>query len=552
VGSDWAVSADSGSADTDITALSSYTGALPQTGGAAGDNDTLVGSQTQTGPVLANTVRIANSGSGDTLDLGADNLTLTYTSATSLGGILYVGGGDNNYTITGSGGQILTSTTTGELITHVNTGTLTVSAPFVAAGATAGILTKTGSGKLVVNATNTFTGAVNVNQGVLNLQNASATGSSGGGIKVQNGAALELQGGFAFAGDGISPLTGNGVANGGALRNVAGDNTWSGAITIGAGGARIHSDSGTLTLSGAINISPGMDVTFGGAGNVLRSAGAILGGGNLIKEGIGTLTLAATITSINFNYNGTTIINGGTLALGASNVLPDITAVSLGSATLDAAIAGTETAGTLQVTGAATIQLGTNAALAFADSSAIDWSGGTLNLTGTFVSGSSLRFGGSSNGLTSAQLALISATGFSNFALDANGYLTANTAGGFYANWQSANSTSQTADLDHDSDGVSNGIEYFIGGPTGNTTGFTALPGVTNTGGTPSITWTHAADYTGTYGTDYFVETSDTLIGTWTAEASPGNVTITGSEVKYTFPSPLGTRKFARLKVTGP
>ena len=63
---------------------------------------------------------------------------------------------------------------------------------------------------------------------------------------------------------------------------------------------------------------------------------------------------------------------------------------------------------------------------------------------------------------------------------------------------------------DHDNDGVSNGVEYFLGGNT-DTTGFTALPGVTNTGGTLSVTWTKAASYTGTYGTDFVVETSATL-----------------------------------------
>ncbi len=96
-----------------------------------------------------------------------------------------------------------------------------------------------------------------------------------------------------------------------------------------------------------------------------------------------------------------------------------------------------------------------------------------------------------------------------------------------------------------------NGIEYFLGGNT-NTTGFTPLPGVSNSGGALSATWTKGAGYTGNYGTDFVVETSTTLAGPWTAESSPGTVAITGNEVKYTFPSPLGSKNFARLKVTGP
>jgi hypothetical protein len=123
-----------------------------------------------------------------------------------------------------------------------------------------------------------------------------------------------------------------------------------------------------------------------------------------------------------------------------------------------------------------------------------------------------------------------------------------------YAAWQSTNGTGQTLDLDHDGDGVSNGIEYFLGGSNGNTTGFTALPAVSNTGGTLGVTWTKASSYTGTYGTDFFVETSSALSGPWTAEtlAPSGNVSITGNNVKYVFPSPLGSKRFARLKVTGP
>ena len=110
---------------------------------------------------------------------------------------------------------------------------------------------------------------------------------------------------------------------------------------------------------------------------------------------------------------------------------------------------------------------------------------------------------------------------------------------------------------DHDHDGVPNGIEYFIGGPSGNTTGFTGpLPGVTNTGGVLSVTWTKAAGYTGNYGTDFVIETSSTLAaGSWTPEIldpSPGfTVTINGNSVTYTFPAGPA-RKFARLAVVVP
>jgi hypothetical protein len=121
-----------------------------------------------------------------------------------------------------------------------------------------------------------------------------------------------------------------------------------------------------------------------------------------------------------------------------------------------------------------------------------------------------------------------------------------------YASWASVNGAGANLNDDHDNDGVPNGVEYFLGGPNGNTTGFTALPGVTNTGGTLSVTWVMGAGYAGVYNTDFTVETSDTLTGAWTTESSPGTVSVSGSNVIYTFPTPLGTKKFACLKVTGP
>ncbi|MCX6872294.1 MAG: hypothetical protein NTW21_00570, partial [Verrucomicrobia bacterium] len=119
--------------------------------------------------------------------------------------------------------------------------------------------------------------------------------------------------------------------------------------------------------------------------------------------------------------------------------------------------------------------------------------------------------------------------------------------------WAATNSANgQTMADDHDHDGVPNGIEYFLGGPNGNTTGFSALPGVANNSGTRSVTWTMAGDYTGAYDTDFVVETSESLSGAWTTEILGSNVILAGNDVIYTFPSPGPARKFVRLKVTGP
>ena len=124
---------------------------------------------------------------------------------------------------------------------------------------------------------------------------------------------------------------------------------------------------------------------------------------------------------------------------------------------------------------------------------------------------------------------------------------------GTYAAWAATNgATGQTLEQDHDNDGVPNGIEYFLGG-SANTTGFTPLPGVVDTAGTLSVTWTKAADYPGVYGTDYVVQTSTVLAAdSWTNEPDTGDVSISGNNVTYTFPSFGPVKKFARLKVMGP
>lgn len=340
-GADWAV------AGAPITALASYTGPLPTSVGAATDNYTLTGSQTQAGATLANTIKIANSGSSESLDLGANDLTVRYTSASSLGGILYVGGGDNNYTITGSGGKMLTTSTTGELIINVNTGTLTINTPFVTTGGTAGTLTKTGPGTLVADTTNAYTSWTYVNEGVLRLRNNTAAGAAGNyGVYVETGACLELDNNITVGGE-KTFLGGFGVTNSGAMRNLAGNScSFAGQINVEYGGARINSDAGaTLTLSGGIVTALGKDIVFGGAGDIVVQTTAVSGAGNLIKDGAGTLTLSSTPT-----YSGDTIVSEGTLSVNAANVSNDSSTVTISdTAILNLNFIGTETVGYLVI-----------------------------------------------------------------------------------------------------------------------------------------------------------------------------------------------------------
>lgn len=200
------------------------------------------------------------------------------------------------------------------------------------------------------------------------------------------------------------------------------DSSSSGNITIDASGVNLS--IGGLTVGGAA--SKGRTWILKGTSTGNAVTGAIVNNTTAVtKEGAGTWTLSGANT-----YGGATTITAGTLAMGANNVLPT-SAVSIGNATLDADTR-TDTVGTLDVTGTAVINLGTGAALAFAKSDAIDWTGGTLNVTGT-LGATSLRFGDSLNqpGLTSTQLALISVNGAGTgtYVLDADGYLVAGGGG---------------------------------------------------------------------------------------------------------------------------
>jgi fibronectin-binding autotransporter adhesin len=267
-------------------------------------------------------------------------LTVNGGSVVTGSGILYIGGG-----IVSSASNV-TTTLTGNYSVYTNqifniaSGTtasgidVNLSGPVgeVNAGTT---ITKQGAGKIVLSGANSYTGLTTVSAGVLNIQNASALGTTAAGTTVSSGAALEIEGNIAVGNEALT-LNGTGISGGGALRNITGTNSYMGGITLGSA-STINSDAGTLTLSGGIT-NGGFTTTFGGASNITES-GVISGTGALTKSGNGTLTLSGVNT-----YSGGSTLNGGTVIVSTSAGLGATGgAVTINAATLDIAATFTST-----------------------------------------------------------------------------------------------------------------------------------------------------------------------------------------------------------------
>ena len=268
---------------------------------------------------------------------GTNNFTLNATQTVTVDGILKSGTAGNAVISGGSGSGIQASSNAEMVIyTASSTDNVTISIPVLANGSNA--LTKSGVGKLTLNAANAYTGLTTVNAGILNIQNATALGTTAAGTSVTTGAALEIQGGITVGAEALTLNNGNGTGSAtGALRNISGDNTCGGQITLGSA-ARINSDSGNLTLNSGSSLTGNFALTVGGTGNTTISSAIATGTGSLTKDGAGNLTLSGTNT-----YSGGTTMSGGTLSISNNS--------SLGTGTI------TFTAGTIQaVNNAVTLQ----------------------------------------------------------------------------------------------------------------------------------------------------------------------------------------------------
>ena len=181
-----------------------------------------------------------------------------------------------------------------------------------------GNLVKEGTGTITLAGSNTFTGSVAINLGVLRITRSSGLGSGTKTVNINAPSVdkmLELDGsgGNITLASGISYQTSG--ANG-VIRNLAGNNTIAGAITMTAnnGNTRIISNGGSLTLSGNITANTtGRVLDLGGSSTANNTISGVLNDTNapaVLKTDSGTWIVSGANT-----YTGATTVSGGTLTL---------------------------------------------------------------------------------------------------------------------------------------------------------------------------------------------------------------------------------------------
>jgi len=390
-----------GTAKITLSGANSYTGATTISNGIL---------NIQSATALGTTAAGTTVGSGATLQIqggitvGAEALTISGVGETTATGVLENVSGTNNYGGLVTLGAASTVSSDAGTLNLTNAGTIT-GATFALTltgagngsissiiGTTSGTLTKTGVGTWTLFGANTYTGATTISNGILNIQNATALGTTAAGTTVSSGATLQIQGDITM---GAEALTISGVGETtatGALENVSGTNNYGGLLHLGAA-TTISSDAGTLNLTNTGTITgPLFGLTLTGAGD--GSIASIIGttSGTLTKTGTGTWTLSGANT-----YTGATTISGGILDIQSNTALGTTagnTTVSSG-ATLQ--IQGDITVGTAEAltisgigasgaTGALENVSGTNnygGLVTLGAASTISSDAGTLNLTNT-------------------------------------------------------------------------------------------------------------------------------------------------------------------------
>ena len=564
-------------------------GTLSYTGGSASSNRTVTANTAST----ANTLDVPNGpltltgvvgGTGVLTKTGADTLILGNAANTVAG--ITINGGTVSVdavaklgagTLAAGGGTLAlegsTAMTMADSLT-LNTGGGTVQVDDTAGVNWTGAITgtggmhKTGSGTLTITGNKNFSGGVTVDSGTLLI------GAGTGGwyinpfgqynlITINAGAKLQTTIVHALGTDSNSVFI-----NGGTLQLASGQyistlHMAGGLITGGNvstfGNTMVFDASATgSVIACPFNCYPStqpatLQVADGAAATDLLISGYIHDVGNLIKTGAGTLDLGGMNT-----YVGNTTVNAGTLHL-----------LNTGKLTF---VLGATSGTTNAVTGTGTV--------IFDGAFAIDTTAAAALTTGSWVIDTTTTLAasyGSTFTVTNPDGSLWTNAGGGKWTKTvgvkiwtfntATGTLTV--AGNGFAGWAATHAGGQTATQDYDGDGVSNGLEWVLGGnettndigklPTGTIDSlgnlvFTFVRDqqiLTDSGTTVQIqVGTDLAGWTETYTVGVDTASSTGSPGaTGTVTVTP-NTPVSGKDtITLTEPQGADAKKFARLQV---
>ncbi|WP_054310766.1 autotransporter outer membrane beta-barrel domain-containing protein [Mesorhizobium sp. 1M-11] len=244
-------------------------------------------------------------------------------------------------------------------------------------------LTKMGDGTLVVAGNNTYSGGTTIAAGILQIGEGGNEGSIAGDI-VNHGALTFYRSGTLAMG-GIISGSGKLRQLGAGTLVLTGTNSYRGGTDIDAGTLTVSADTNLGDLSGGLAFSggtlnttrsfdTGRAVTLAASGRfdvaantALGLSGQVLGGGDLIKAGFGTLKLMN-----GGNAYGNTIVEAGSLVGDASSISGHVG--NAASVVFDQAIDGTFAGdiGSLDGTRGLMVKRGAGA-LTLTGASALDW-----------------------------------------------------------------------------------------------------------------------------------------------------------------------------------
>jgi len=482
-----------------------------------------------------------DAGARNVVNTSVTPVTLTLNTTADQSSGVSVGGTDINGTVgnklslvkTGNATQRLTGPNTYTGATTINAGTLEIGgAGTLGGGSYAGSITNNGTfvhsssadqtladmnggGSITKSGASTLTlsafsigygGTITVNQGTVQAPN---------GSWLLNNVNIMINSGGTFTTSADTVYMNSLTLNGGTLssRGVNDPGTWGNVMLqdgqqVTAGGAAVSIISANLKL---------FNTNFAvGAGSALNITSMVSespwtgGPTGLTKTGAGTLTLVATNI-----YRGDTTITGGTLSLGQVNSSNESSTVSIAAtagAKLNLAFSGIDTVGKLYISGV--------------QQPAGNYT--SANASGAFTGGGTLR-------------------------------VTSGPAG--YASWKAVNAPTGTASDDYDGDGVTNAVEYILGG-TKDTKDLSKLPAVSTSGANLVLTFQRAqASIDGSTTVTIQVGTSlsfwpDSYNVPGTAQANNPGVTVVKDTslgfdtVTLTVPRGSDGKKFARLVVT--